>query len=86
MNIIDQARAAGFTHYISMAGAREIELFPFRDALGWTFEDATDGQPAAFFSPWRPADAVEIGIWESRGNPPMIGLQARDRFTLQRIA
>lgn len=85
MNIIDQARAAGFTHYVSMAGSREVELFPFRDTLGWTFRPEEQGQPAAFVSPARPADRVEISIWEARGNVPCIGLQAFDRFDLLRI-
>lgn len=82
MSIVNQAMAAGFTHVVTMGGNVPIEQFFLRDALGMTF----DAERGVFLSPPRPASEFEIAMWEARGNPPMIGLQACDQWPLAKEA
>lgn len=78
MSIINSARADGFTHVETMAGPLPLEQFHLRDAIGMQYS----AEHRCIFGPTRPANEVEIAIWEGRGNPPMIGMQARDIWRL----
>lgn len=78
MSISEQAKAAGFSKVKTASGWIDVEIFPFRDALGWTFSE----DKKAFLGPIRPATTLEIEMMEATGMR-LIAYIARDKFNLQ---